>query len=125
MSLSAISLSRLATCHPDLIKLVTEVSRRTGIMVLCGHRNEAEQNKAFADKKSRLKWPSSRHNSWPSEAVDITPAKLDWNDIASFKRLAKVVKDAALDLDILVEHGGDWAMRDFPHWELVAVIAKK
>jgi hypothetical protein len=41
--------------------------------ILCGHREEKEQNEAFNKGNSKLKWPQSKHNSLPSLAVDIAP----------------------------------------------------
>ena len=34
---------RLATCHPDLIKIVKDVSDIFPLMVLCGHRSKEDQ----------------------------------------------------------------------------------
>ena len=42
-------------------------------MIVCGHRNKEDQNKAFAEGKSKLKWPKGKHNKLPSQAVDAAP----------------------------------------------------
>jgi peptidoglycan L-alanyl-D-glutamate endopeptidase CwlK len=116
---SVISKERLDTCHPDLIRLMNEVIKHTDISILCGHRGEEEQNKAFNDGKSKVRFPFSKHNKTPSLAVDIAPYPIDWNDIQRFKDLAEIVKDAADKLDISVEWGGDWVkFKDYPHWQL-------
>jgi peptidoglycan L-alanyl-D-glutamate endopeptidase CwlK len=91
----------------------------TDIAILCGHRTKEEQDKAFGSGNSKLRYPFSRHNKFPSMAVDIAPFPIDWKDIAAFKRLAEIVKQKAAELEITVEWGGDWpSFKDYPHWEL-------
>ena len=54
--------------------------------IVCGHRNEIAQNLAFAENRSQLKWPNSKHNTWPSNAVDATPYEtsgIDWGKTQS------------------------------------------
>jgi peptidoglycan L-alanyl-D-glutamate endopeptidase CwlK len=116
---SVISKERLDTCHPDLIRLMNEVIKHTDISILCGHRGEEEQNKAFNEGKSKVRFPFSKHNKTPSLAVDIAPYPIDWSDIQRFKDLAEIVKECAEKLDISVEWGGDWVkFKDYPHWQL-------
>jgi len=43
------------------------------VTIVCGYRGEEEQNKAYTEKKSGLKFPQSKHNHAPSSAVDIAP----------------------------------------------------
>ncbi len=89
-------------------------------MVICGHRDEAAQDAAYAAKTSKLKWPNSRHNSLPSGAVDLAPLPLKWNDKKSFVAMAKIVKAAAEKLGIEIEWGGDWAQfADLDHFQLL------
>lgn len=118
-SFSARSRGQLATCHPDLQRLFAEVIKRFDCIVLCGHRNKADQDKAFAEGKSKLRYPQSRHNKSPSEAVDVAPWPIAWTDHARFDALALVVKASAKDLGIEIVWGGDWSgFVDKPHWEL-------
>ena len=54
--------------------------------IVCGHRNEIAQNLAFAENRSQLKWPNSKHNKWPSNAVDVAPYEtsgIDWGKTQS------------------------------------------
>ena len=62
---------RLATCHEDLQEILNEVIKYFDCSVLCGHRGEADQNKAYESGHSKVKWPNGRHNKKPSIAVDI------------------------------------------------------
>jgi hypothetical protein len=91
MPLGKTSTERLATCHPQLIDIITDTAKGVDhgdlayagifdITVLCGHRGEAEQRKAVADKASKTPWPRSKHNRMPSDAVDVVPYPVRWKD---------------------------------------------
>lgn len=113
------SLKQRDTLHPDLVKVVDEVLQTFNITILCGHRDQKGQDKVFAEGKSKLKWPKSRHNSFPSEAVDLVPYPVNWSDIKSFKEMAKHVMEAAERVGVEIEWGGSWTkFRDYPHFEL-------
>lgn len=119
MKLSQISQDRLLTCDPRLQQLVSAVSDVTNCAVLCGHRDEADQEHAFLIGTSKEQWPNSRHNSSPSEAVDLAPLPLSWEDIDSFRRLNEVVQQEAAKLGLEIEWGGDFkSIKDWDHWQL-------
>ena len=67
------SIERLAQCHPDLIKLFVQASKHRSLIVTCGHRGKEEQDRMFAEGKSKVKFPDSKHNSVPSMAADFCP----------------------------------------------------
>lgn len=119
-SFSAKSLERLNSCHKDLQRLMNAVIQEQDIIILCGHRGKEEQDKAYKDGFSKLRFPASKHNKLPSMAVDIAPYKngINWEDIEGFKKLSKIVFKKAKELKIDIEWGGNWKMRDYPHWEL-------
>lgn len=99
------------------------VIRYVDCSVICGYRNEVDQNKAFAEGKSQLKYPKGRHNRRPSEAVDVVPYPIDWDDELGFYHFAGFVKGMAAMLGIEVVWGGDWpnfidGKKDLAHWEL-------
>lgn len=128
MVFSEKSLQRLNTCHPDLQKLFAEVVKNYDCAILCGHRSEDEQNEAVLGGKSKLPWPSSKHNKTPSLAADVVPFPVDWGDSLRFYHFAGFVLATAKQLGIKVRWGGDWdgdlnlreeRFRDLPHWELV------
>jgi hypothetical protein len=113
------SKERLATCHPDIQRLMNEVIKRVDITILCGHRGEVEQNAAFKNHTSQLKWPRGKHNKTPALAVDIAPYPVDWDDEPGFYSLAVIVKCIAMELKIPIKWGGDWeSFKDLPHYEL-------
>ncbi len=77
---SKISKQRLATCHVDLQTLMNEVIKWYDITIVCGHRGQEAQDKAYKEGKSQLRFPQSKHNRYPSDAVDITTYNkgIDW-----------------------------------------------
>lgn len=75
------SKKRLETCHQDLRILFAHVIIDFDNTIVWGFRREADQNKAFAEGNSTLKWPNSKHNKYPSWAVDAAPYEktgIDW-----------------------------------------------
>lgn len=119
--LSKLSQERLDTCHPLLQKVVKEAIKTFDFSVACGYRGEQEQNEAYARGFSQKKFPDSRHNSKPSQAVDLVPYPLDWKNIESFKAMAIAVKAAAAKVGVTIEWGGDWRkFKDYPHFQLPA-----
>jgi len=113
------SLERLRTCHDDLQLLCHAILDEMDIMVLCGHRGEQDQNKAFAEGKSKLKFPKSKHNVTPSLAVDIAPYPVDWSDIARFEQMCEIAERLADKMGIEIRLGRDFSFRDLVHIELV------
>ena len=124
------STKRLESCDPKLqllMKTVLEQSK-CDISILCGNRSKEDQDAAFREKRSKVRFPNSKHNSTPSRAVDIAPYPIDWNDLKRFEELADLVLDVADQLEIAVRWGGDWDMdgdttdqtfNDLPHFELL------
>ena len=115
----------LDTCHPKLQKLIREVDKALAkrhlleLTVVCGHRGEKAQDKAFAEHKSTKAWPDSKHNALPSCAVDVAPYPIDWNDRERFALLAGYILAVADYLDIEVSVGALWKkFVDLPHVEL-------
>lgn len=117
----------LATCHPDLQRLMNEAIKHVDFSITCGHRGQAEQDKAFAEGKSKLKWPNGEHNKLPSCAVDVAPYPLNWNDTEAFTLLSGVILGIAKMINIKIRLGADWdgdfntlehSFKDRPHIEL-------
>ena len=131
---SSRSLSKLNSCHSDLILLMTEALADpecpSDMSVLEGFRDEERQNQMVEDGKSQLPWPRSRHNSFPSMAVDVAPyvGGISW-DWKYYYPLADHIKTVwqRLQMDgkttgqYDLEWGGDWSGSfgpDGPHWQL-------
>ncbi len=125
---SETSRNRLLTCHPDLQAVFNAVILHTDCAILCGHRNQADQDEALRTGKSKLGWPNSAHNSLPSRAVDAAPFPIDWNDADRFLLFAGFVKGLAAGMGIKLRIGADWdgdmtskdqTFHDLPHFELI------
>jgi peptidoglycan LD-endopeptidase CwlK len=123
---SKTSVKRLLTCHPSLQDILTEAIKETDFTIVCGFRNQEDQTRAFKGGQSKLRWPMSKHNKQPSQAVDIAPYPIDWNDHDRFIELAKIILRIAKDKRINIRWGGDWdnnpdtpnRFSDLPHFEL-------
>ena len=126
--------SNLETCHNDLITLFYEVVKEFDCSIICGHRNQEEQEKVFAEGRSNARWGESKHNSTPSMAVDVAPYPINWANTDRFRLFAGYVLGIASQMyqvgamDHKVRWGGDWSMdfdmedqkfNDLPHFELV------
>lgn len=119
MALKQVYLDKLNTCHPKLIRVVLAVAERKPLIVVCGHRGKEDQDRAYREGKSKLRWPNSRHNAWPSEAVDLAPAPLDWDDTRRFKGLAVAILEEGRNQGTEITWGGSWrGFVDVPHFEL-------
>lgn len=112
------SLTAYDTLHPDLQRVCDAAIRVTDFSILCGHRDEVAQELAYLRGASKLHWPHSRHNTSPSSAMDLVPYPLDWDDSRSFHALAGVILTIAEQLGVGLVWGGNWAMKDLPHYEL-------
>lgn len=115
------SLSHLATCDPRLQLLLRDTIKISNFSIICGHRGEKAQNEAYKNGTSKLKWPNSKHNTFPSVAVDIIPYPFKgWDNLAPFIELQTAILTVAEFHKIEVFHGA-WfpKLQDWPHWELV------
>lgn len=125
---SIASKKRLETCDTRLQEICAEAIKEYDFIVLCGHRNKADQDEAYQKGNSKLKWPKSKHNANPSRAMDLSPYPLDWKNLQRFKDLSKVILRIAGEKNIKIRWGGDFNMDgnqttndawDLPHYELV------
>ncbi|MES0444908.1 MAG: hypothetical protein ABUJ92_00045 [Desulfobacterales bacterium] len=112
------SKAKLETCEQPLQDLFTEVIKHVDCTVLDGHRNEERQNKAFSEGNSKAKFPQSKHNAYPSYAVDVIPYPVDWEDIKRFHEFAGIVQGIASQMNIKIKWGGHFSWFDGPHYQL-------
>lgn len=111
---------KLSTCDPRIIEIMNIVVKIMDNTILCGHRGEAAQNKAYTDGKSNAKYGESEHNKTPSKAVDAAPYPIDWNDKERFARLAGVIEGVARMLGYKIKWGGDFTgFYDGSHFEII------
>lgn len=116
------SQAQLATCDTRLQAIAAAVIHIMDVKVLEGHRDEEKQNKAYAEGKSKVKWPNGEHNSLPSKAFDLAPYPVIWptpemkkhnfekyvKAVARFYLMAGVVMACAWFLKVKIRWGGDW-----------------
>lgn len=124
-TLKAGDLARLKKAHPDLKKVILRAAEITKVpfVVLQADRTLAEQKANV--KKGVSQTLDSRHlidRAGFVFAVDIAPlgpdGKVSWS-WPLYHKLAPFVKQAAKDVDVPVEWGGDWrTFKDGPHWQL-------
>jgi len=122
------SLDNLKGVHPDMVKLMKEAIKTTPIdfTIIEGVRTTARQLELYKAKKSRCDGIYKKSNHQVKKdgygyAVDVVPYPVDWNNINRFILLSKHIKSVANKLGIKISYGGDWTMKDFPHWELKGV----
>ena len=135
------SRERLETCHPALRAVMTRALEISpfDITIVCGWRGEADQNKAYAEGKSKARWGQSKHKHMQdgkplSLAVDVAPwvnGSIPWDDKTSFSVLAGVVFAAAIERGVVIRWGGNWSpswspslnkFPDMPHFELMDAV---
>jgi len=132
------SRERLNTCHADLVTLFTAVAEEIDCSVICGHRNEADQERAFDSGHSKVHFPHGKHNSNPSTAIDVAPYPIVWNDLPRFYWFAgwvlakaEILRNVG-EITHKIRWGGNWngikkgridfkdnKFDDLPHFELI------
>ena len=110
------SLQNLSGVHPDLVAVVKRAIEITeqDFSVIEGIRNINRQRELY--RKGATKTLNSRHIT--GHAVDIAPWPISW-DWEYFYPIADAMKQAAEELEVDLEWGGDWkSFPDAPHWQL-------
>lgn len=117
--LSQKSRDRLTGVHPDLVSVVNRALEISEIdfAVLEGVRSKAKQEQLLAAKATTTL--RSRHLT--GHAVDlgaVVAGTVRW-DWPLYDKIADAMKDAAEQLGIPLEWGGDWkTFKDGPHFQL-------
>jgi len=129
MKLTDASLAKLATCHPDLRRVVMHAAKTHDFFVVCGWRGEKDQNLAYDQKRSQVRWPDGKHNRLDedgvplSDAVDLVPfdpltGRTLWEIGPHWGELAAGMFAAASICRVEIAWGGDWPQfKDLPHFQ--------
>jgi peptidoglycan L-alanyl-D-glutamate endopeptidase CwlK len=119
MSLTKTSLNRLKGVHPDLVRVVLRAAEITGqpFQITEGVRTPSRQRELV--RRGASKTMNSRHLS--GHAVDVVAMvgnRVSW-EVPLYYRIADAMKEAAEELGIRIEWGGDWrSFFDGPHFQL-------
>lgn len=141
--LSEKSLEKFKTLHPDLQKILSELIKVYDFAIIEGHRTLEQQQQYYKEGKSKLDGVNnkSKHQSYPSLAVDIMPYKKGTNAFSGdeldtmrfyfMMGMVKVIAHNLLDKGEIshgVRFGLDWdgddtftdqTFHDLPHFELI------
>ena len=116
------SKDRLATCDKRLQDLADIMLARSqfDLTILCGYRTEQEQNEAYNKGKSRAKFGQSKHNIFPSQAIDIAPYPVNWDSgDPRWMEMALNAMWCAGRLNLDITWGGSFkSISDKPHFQL-------
>lgn len=122
------SVNNLKGVHPDLVKVVMRAIQLSTVdfTVVEGVRTLARQKQLKAAGASQTL--NSRHipgKDGLGKAVDLAPyidGQVRW-DWPPFYKIEKAMKQAAKELNVPLEWGGDWkSFKDGPHWQLPAKL---
>lgn len=113
------SMSKLDTCHPDLVEIAELALSRSpyDFTIVHGWRGEDIQNALQESGASTKRYPNSKHNHVDgngvplSLALDFAPwvdGAIPWDDVNVFCIIAGVFLSAAAELGIAVKYGMDW-----------------
>ena len=132
MKFSPSSTARLLTCDDRLQRVLLAAIEDTPVDfgITCGHRGKVEQDRCCKAGLSKTPWPTSKHNSEPSLAIDFVPfidGKAQWDNREAFRDVAHHILMTADRMGVGLRWGGTWTSSvndplakfvDMPHIEL-------
>jgi hypothetical protein len=122
------SKTHLDTIEPEIQDVLKEAIKHTDFSIVWGFRDMEAQNQAFAAGRSQRRWPTSKHNSDPSIAFDVTPYPRGYNSTyKEFFEMATYILAAASKQGVPLRWGGHWKNftgkgqydRDWAHFEMI------
>jgi len=120
------SRKNLETCHEDLQRLFNAVDSIFPIVITEGYRNKVMQKYLYNIGRSKVR--RSKHNIEPSEALDVYPTPINWQNTKRMYYLGGLIRGIAISMEIKIRWGGDWdgdteildqSFNDLGHFELV------
>lgn len=111
---SQVSASRLLTCRPILSELAYEAIKKYDFSILCGWRGKEEQDRAFNEGHSKLRFPNSKHNAVASDgkpsslAFDFSPYPASFDPYPRYSLIAGYLMGLGYARGIFVRWGADW-----------------
>jgi peptidoglycan L-alanyl-D-glutamate endopeptidase CwlK len=137
MKFSKRSLDNLAGVHPDLVKVMNEAIKDTPIdfTITEGVRTTERQKELYAQGRTEpgeiVTYADGVVNKSNHQAkadgygyaVDLyayIDGSVRVNNVLALEVIAGHIKSVAQSLGVNVQWGGDWEMKDYPHFELKA-----
>lgn len=96
------SREKYASLCDELKIVVDELLEHVDITLLDSYREEARQNMLYFSKQSKVKWPDSKHNVWPSDAIDLQPYPYPTDEKVLWATLGLIAGRA---MEIAEKHG--------------------
>lgn len=135
MKFSKRSIDNLCGVHPDLVRVMHQAIKNTPIdfTITEGVRTVERQQELYAQGRTKpgyivtnadgIKIKSNHQvkSDGYGYAVDLYPyinGKVDVNAVKELKVIADHICKVANSLNIPIEWGGNWKMKDYPHFEL-------
>lgn len=126
------SMDNLKGVHPDLQRLMLEAIKNSPIdfTITEGVRSTERQRELYAQGRSKpgkkvtkvdgvnVKSNHQVKSDGYGYAVDLYANPINVNDTDNIRIVADHIKKVASNLNINIVWGGDWKMRDYPHFEL-------
>ena len=130
------SLKNLEGVHPDLVRLVTAAIKNSPVdfTITEGVRTVRRQQELYAlgrtkpgNKVTNCDGVNRKSNHQVKSdgygyAVDLYPyanGSVQVNDAESLIKIAAHIKVTALKIGVKILWGGDWKIKDYPHFELL------
>ena len=111
----------LSTLAPDLIYLMNKLADVRNVSLISGYRGKTEQNEYYI-KGTGVRYPFSKHNTYPSLAVDVVPWPTQYESIEELDMMLGSIQALSYTLDITIRLGKYFSTRkDYPHIELVTI----
>lgn len=114
------SKDRRDQCDVKLQCVLDEAIKHYDFSVIWGFRDQPTQDRMFADGRSQLKWPYSKHNRKPARAFDVIPYPEGFaaSDETFYKQATYILRSAAT-VGVRLIWGGHWPnLKDLAHFEL-------
>lgn len=126
------SLRNLVGVHPDLVRLMKSaiVDCPVDFTITEGVRTVLRQLDLYAQGRTKpgkkitncdgIKVRSNHQikTDGYGYAVDLYAYPINVNDTENIQVIAQHIKKVANKMNIKIEWGGDWKMKDYPHFEL-------
>lgn len=120
------SKNNLVTLHSDLQYILKNSIKIIDFTIIDGYRDKERQNLYYLRGVSKLKYPHSEHNGFPSLAADCIPCPFEqhyWNSQlgkTKFENIAEVILNEAEKLNIKMLWGYSAWGWDLPHFQLLS-----